>query len=544
MRKKYLITIASAVACLILDSVADDRPNIVYLMSDDHQATAMGCMGNSEIETPNLDKLASRGVLFERCYATTPLCMPSRATTMLGMYEYKTGCNFLTGKVSLSNWKNSSYPMLLKKAGYRTAFAGKWGFNLEGEVSAQTSAKDDFDVWGGLQGSQGNYLTEKNKAMKAYAKEYPHVTRALGAFGRDFIVDSAKQDQPFCLSISFKAPHAPYNVIDPEDQKKYAGVRFSEPAGFDQEGWDNLAIQPKLGRQYMQRDRWDKDHYQDHLRVYYQLISGVDSAVGMVVKALEEAGVADNTVIIYTADNGYFCGAHGLQGKALPYEQATHIPLIIYDPRTPKAARGRKTPAIAANIDFAPTMLDLAGVPVPAQMDGKSLVPSIQNPDHRVRTQLGLVQNWDVLNRDMPKALAVVSEDWKYIHWCYADENVPVCEQLFDLKRDPNEMNNVAQSPEKSAILKSMQKHYDAFHQQWVEGCVDGPHYKRYATIFDRNIPWQKKDYRVDIGRGDTSQLTEKEQKFHALILDMFGEQTIQTYTEQTGAAYPVEGKR
>ncbi|TWT80756.1 Choline-sulfatase [Planctomycetes bacterium CA13] len=503
-----------------------NKPNVVFLMADDHQAMAMGCMGNAEIETPNLDELAARGILFERCYATSPLCMASRATVMSGMYEYKTGCNFLTGDLSSEVWKNQSYPVLLKQAGYRTAFAGKWGFSISDPESAGKSVYDasrDFDHWGALQGGQGYYATGKNPNMVNYAKRYPHVTRALGAFGRDFIKESAGLDQPFCLSLSFKAPHKPHNEIDPQDQKHYASVTFAKPPGFDQEGLSLLPVQAKTGRQFVQRSEWDKEHYQDHLKAYYQLISGVDSAVGMVVDALKERGVANNTVIIYTADNGYFCGAHGLQGKVLPYEHASRIPLIIFDPRTSNGSRGVTTKAIIGNIDFAPTMLDLAGVPIPAQMDGKSLVPIVRNPNRRVRSELGIVQNWDWANRDLPKALSVVSEDWKYILWCYADEATPVAEELFDLSGDPSELNNVAANPEKRETLETMRNNYDAFHKHWVNNCVNVPSYQRFEQIFDRKIPWQEKNFRTFNPQFRASQQQRLEE----------------IYEDLTGAKYP-----
>ena len=152
------------------------KPNIVFLMADDHRAYSLGCVGDRQIHTPNLDRLARQGLLFQRCYATSPLCMASRATVMTGLYEYKTGCNFSTGKLSAADWRRS-YPVLLREAGYRIAFAGKWGFPLEARDYAQ-----QFHKWGGFEGAgQGSYVTARNPAMKPYARKHPHVTRALGA---------------------------------------------------------------------------------------------------------------------------------------------------------------------------------------------------------------------------------------------------------------------------------------------------------------------------------------------------------------------------
>ncbi len=476
---------------------ANSRPNIVFMMADDHQAGAMGCMGNREIETPNLDSLASGGLLFERCYATSPLCMASRATVFTGMYEYKTGCNFSTGKLSVADWNGLSYAVLLRQAGYRTAFAGKWGFPLDVK-----DYPDAFDKWGGFAGSsQGFYETEKNDALAGYAKDYPHVTRALGAFGRDFIRESAAAGEPFCLSLSFKAPHRPHNVIDPEDKKRYEGTRFSTPPNYGAAANKLHPIQPKLGRQYHQWPEWDPEHYQEHLRAYYQLISGVDTSVGMVMEALEAEGVADNTVIIYTSDNGYFCGSHGFQGKVLPYEEASRIPLIIRDPRGSSA--GKRTKAVVGNIDFAPTILKLAGLKAPAKMDGLSLLPVMDEPDRDLRDSLLVIQNWGWTNSDHNKGLAVVTKNHKYINWCYADENVPPAEELFDLVKDPLEMQNLAGNPEAAQVMMRMRQLYDKHHRHWSQHCVEAENYTRHRNVFDRTIPWQDKKYRgFSEGRG------------------------------------------
>ena len=226
-----------------------NRPNLVFLMADDHRAFALGSQGDPAIHTPRLDGLAAHGLSFTRCYATSPICMASRASVMTGLYEYRTGCNFGTGKLSAANWTRS-YPVRLKHAGYRIAFAGKWGFPLE-----VADYEKQFDRWGGFTGSsQGFYETEKNPALRAYAKKYPHVTLALGAFGRDFIAESARQGRPFCLSLSFKAPHKPHRFVVPQTETLYRDTRFPTMPNWGPAGLARLPLQPKLGRQYAQRD--------------------------------------------------------------------------------------------------------------------------------------------------------------------------------------------------------------------------------------------------------------------------------------------------
>lgn len=474
-------------------------PNIVFLMADDHRAFALGCAGDKNIKTPNMDKLAARGIRFENCYATSPICMASRATVMTGMYEYKTGCNFATGRLSADDWDNLAYPVLLKKAGYRTAFAGKWGFPLN--VSDYAG---QFDKWGGFRGAgQGSYDTAANPSLKPYARKYPHVTRALGAFGRDFIRESVQTQKPFCLSLSFKAPHKPHNKIDPEDQKLYRETNLPKPENWGPEYSKKLPIQARLSRQYIQRSEWDADHFDDHIKCYYQLISGVDSAVGMVLEELESRGVADNTVIIYTSDNGYFCGAHGLQGKVLPYDDSSLIPLIIYDPRIHTGKKNLTCNAVAGNIDFAPTILDLARVPVPKKVDGRSLIPLIKRSSQKIHESILLMQNWGWANDDHSRGLAVVTERWKYIVWCYADENVPPAEELFDLKNDPLETGNLLAESEMRPVLGMMRKLYDLHHEHFSKHCVNDEDYTRHRQIFNRRIAWRKKQYRSFGPRAD-----------------------------------------
>jgi arylsulfatase A-like enzyme len=480
--------------------LAGGRVNLVYLMADDHRASCLGSRGDEAIHTPNLDRLAERGMSFSRCYATSPICMASRASVMTGLYEYRTGCNFGTGKLSGENWRRS-YPMLLKKAGYRIAFAGKWGFKLDG-----SGYEKQFDKWGGFTGSsQGFYETKKDPALRAYAEKYPHVSLALGAFGRDFIAESAKAGKPFCLSISFKAPHKPHRYVVEETKALYRDKPIPTPRNYGTEALKLLPPQPKIGRQYVQRFEWlPEKKYQEHIRAYYRLISGIDMAVGMIVEALRENGVADNTVVIYTSDNGYFCGAHGLQGKVLPYNDASSIPLIVADPRNPEIA-GKKSDVLVGNIDFAPTLLDFAGVESPEGLDGRSIVPALNKKSAKIRDSLLIVQNWGWGNSDFNRGLAVTDGRYKYIFWCYGDENIDPVEELFDLREDPYEMHNLAKSAERAEVLKKMRVLYDRHHAEWARRCADVPSYKEHAVLFNRHVPWRKKKFWMFPKKGSKS---------------------------------------
>ena len=213
--KKYLYIIVISGMLLgawsCKQAVEMEQPNIVFLLSDDQTSIATGCYGNPQVVTPNIDQLAKEGVLFLNHYNTTAICMASRATIMTGMYEYKTGCNFSHGDLTVEKFENS-YPVILQKAGYFTGFAGKIGFELDIAETDKIEKKlpvGYFDMWGGGPG-QTNYATKKNPTIASYSGKYPHSTRAYGAWAGDFIKTAKESGKPFCMSVSFKAPHLPF----------------------------------------------------------------------------------------------------------------------------------------------------------------------------------------------------------------------------------------------------------------------------------------------------------------------------------------------
>ncbi|MDF7799228.1 sulfatase [Pontiellaceae bacterium B1224] len=486
MSKKTALGVA-----LFLVAVAHaKKPNIIYLMADDQSSYTMGCYGNADVQTPNLDRLAVDGMAFDNHYDTTAICMASRATVMTGMYEYKTGCNFDHGEMMTATWEKS-YPILLREAGYMTAFAGKFGFELRDTPDGPKLElpEDDFDRWGGGPG-QTSYKTAQNKSMAAYAEKYPHSTLSYGAFGRDFIEEAVKADKPFCLSISFKAPHRPVQP-DPTFNDVYAGKTFKKPENYGRENGEHFSKQSKQDRQYDRFTSWGyAKKYDKVMAKYHQQIYAIDVAVGMIREALVEQGVADNTVIIYTSDNGFFCGSHGYGSKVLPYEEATRVPMIIYDPRHPDSGKERRSDALTGNIDFAPTILKLAGLPIPGNMDGADLMELYETPDASIHESIALVNVW---GKAPTHALAVVTKDMKYIHWGYAADGFEVTEELYHLNKDPLELTNQSGNPEYSAAIEKMRKAYDKHLDQWKAEAVPYNNYQVFGTVFDRNTPWADK---------------------------------------------------
>jgi len=460
------------------------RPNIVFLFADDQNTYSLGCYGNKDVRTPNMDQLAQEGVVFDKHYNTTAICMASRANVFTGMYEYKTGCNFSHGDMRAEVWAKS-YPVLLRDAGYLTAFAGKFGLQVEGKGLCES----DFDFWGGGPG-QTDYRTAKNKSMEKYAAEYPHSTLSYGAFGQDFIRAAAKQEKPFCLSISFKAPHKPATP-DPRFDEIYAGKTFTKPANYGREFGEHLSPQSKTGRQYDRFTSWNYDNnYDGVMAKYHQQVYGIDVAVGMVRDELKTQGLADNTVVIYTSDNGYICGSHGYGSKVLPMEESSRVPLIIYDPRSPLNGKQIRCDRLTGNIDFASTILELAGLPIPSNVDGKSLLPLLQDPVQGGHDQMSFINVYGALPTH---SLSCLTRQYKYTYWWYGNDEMEPVEELFDTVNDPLELVNLAGDPNSAKILESMRRRYDQELEKWKRQAVDYNDYQRFGTLFDRTIPVEDK---------------------------------------------------
>ena len=460
------------------------KPNIIFLLTDDQSTITMGCYGNRNVKTPNLDQLAADGVIFDRHYVTTAICMASRANIFTGLYEFRTGCNFGNGNLTRELWE-TSYPMRFRQAGYRTAFAGKFGIEIEGEKKLPSQ---DFDFWGGGPG-QTNYATARNSSMKKYAAKQPHSTLSYAEFSKDFINQSVTDRIPFCLSISFKASHRPVQP-DPKFDSVYEGVVFEKPQNYGRENGKHLAEQSKTGRQYPRFEEWGyADNYDSVMRKYNQQIYAVDVALGMIRSELVKRGVADNTVIIFTSDNGFLCGSHGYGSKVIPYEESTRVPLIIFDPRHPNSGKGLRCDSLTGSIDLSPTMLEFAGLPEAEGIDGVSLVSLLQTPTKPVRESLSLMNFWG------PKSahsFGVVTNSWKYLYWYSQENDMLATEELFDLERDANELTNAAEDDSNLETLNKMRKLYDRNLYEINEKAVR-PVYRKYKDLFDRKRTWTDK---------------------------------------------------
>ena len=439
------------------------RPNILFILADDQRNDTLGCAGHPIVQTPHIDRLAEQGVRFQNAFVTTPICVVSRTSIFTGLTE--TGHGASAGKPRqflLSQDVDTSFPVLLRQAGYRTGFFGKQhAFFQETEKVALARMFDMHEV-----------------IMRSpYFKKQPdgslrHTAELIGDRSVTFL-NAQPKDRPFCLYMSFNIAHA-------EDGDKRPGIgHFPWPKAVDGMYEDVEIPAPRLGdpryfdmqpdflKNSKNRDRWywrwdTPEKYAINMRAYYRMLTGMDRVIERVLKTLEACGLADNTVVIYTADNGYYMGDRGFAGKWSHYEQSLRVPLIIYDPRLPGALRKRVLPQMALNIDLPATLLELAGIAIPEKYQGRSLLPLItQAPSPAPqdwRADFFCEHHYN--NPKLPKWRGVRGS--RYTYACYYEQD-PVYECLYDLKTDPDQCNNLASNPEYQMTLNRMRDRCDAY---------------------------------------------------------------------------------
>lgn len=403
------------------------KPNIIFILTDDQRWDALGYAGNPIIHTPNMDKLASEGIYFENAFVTTAICAASRASIFTGLYERTH--DFTFGKPPLlDEYMYRSYPKLLKDAGYRTGFVGKFGVKVN-------------------EGIEDSLFHESKKTFWPYLREIDgkevHLADINGDLAIDFIKSS--KDQPFCLSLSFWSPHADDGAEEQYFWPDYVDHLYqdvdipvhktADPAFFD--------ILPEFLQNSMNRERWywrfdTPEKYQKMVKGHYRMISIVDSVLSRVQNSLEEAGVADNTVIIFMGDNGYFLGERGYAGKWLLHEPSIRVPLIIYDPRVPKAMQGRSISNPVLNVDITPTILSLAGIDIPEEYQGESLSTFFEGTPDTWRSGIYLEHRLEN-NPKLLKTEGYRDDEFKFIRY---DDSDYV--ELYHHKSDFNEVNNLA----------------------------------------------------------------------------------------------------
>ncbi len=304
-----------------------------FNLTDDQRWDALGYAGNKIIQTPEMDKLAREGTFFRKAFVTTPICAASRASILTGMYERTHGYTFQQGPLK-EPYMQLSYPVVLKQNGDHTGFFGKFGVIYKDVEKLFNEA--------GIYDREDKFPNRKGYFFKTIGKDTVHLTRYTGYQAQQFIKNSPT-DKPFCLSLSFSAPHAHDNAPEQyfwqeKSNNRYADVTIPPPALEEEKYF--LAL-PKEVREGYNRLRWtwrfnSPEKYQHSVKGYYRMISEIDDEIGELRKVLEEKGIADNTVIIFMSDNGYYLGERQLAGKWLMHDYSIRIPMMIYDPRVKK----------------------------------------------------------------------------------------------------------------------------------------------------------------------------------------------------------------
>lgn len=431
--------------------LAEDRPpNIVFFFADDQTTSVLGCYGNPVVQTPHIDSLAEQGTRFENSFVSHSICWVSRTTILSGLVgrTYGTPDN---PEQARADAVDTLYTDILRDNGYRTGFYGKW----HAKMPKGYQPKDHFDEYEAI-------------FRNPFYKEQPdgslrHETEVIVDRGIEFIKNQPK-DQPFALNMWFNACHA-------EDGDRRPGIgHFAWPRAVDGM-YDDIEIypprlndpeifesQPDFLKTSITRERyfwrWNtEEKYQTNMRAYYRQVSGIDGAIGRFREALEEAGLADNTIIVYSADNGYHMGNRGFAGKWSHYEESLRVPLVVMDPRVAEDQRGKVTDAMALNLDLPATFLDWAGAEVPERYQGHSLQPIVSSEkpaDWRTET---FHEHFAVRNR-IPAFEGLRNESFKYVRYF----DFGPYEMLHDLKKDPDELVNVAEDPAYADTLKEMRE--------------------------------------------------------------------------------------
>jgi arylsulfatase A-like enzyme len=450
-----LVVGLAMLAAAALPAAAQKPPSFVVLFTDDQRWDAMGFV-NPLLQTPSLDALASEGVYFENAFVTTAICPASRATLLTGLHERSHRYTFFAPPLRLA-LTAASHPRLLRETGYRTAMIGK-----DGAVFEDGAVEEMFDVFVPLSRLPSYFKEQKDGSLR-------HLTDLTGDHVEAFLA-SQDPEQPFSLWVTFNAPHAQYVRLGDDEIDQYfewperfdglyEDVTFPTPPTYDPSFLDS---QPRFLRDAENRIRgdvlWTPAEYQQNLRGYYRMVAGLDDAVGRIRSLLDAFGLADDTAILFLSDNGYYVGERGgYSGKWLPHEPSIRVPMIVYHPRMDAALRGTVRGEVVLNLDVAPTLLDLAGLEIPAGMQGRSLAPLILSGDRPEWRQDVFVEH--LMDPDHPQnGFAIPRHEgvrtvdgWKYAH--YLDH---AYEELYYLPGDPFEELNLIDDPAAAGKLDEL----------------------------------------------------------------------------------------
>ncbi|MFC1763458.1 sulfatase-like hydrolase/transferase [Planctomycetota bacterium] len=484
-----------------------DRPNIIFLMTDDQRWDNMGCYGRPEFKTPNIDQLAQQGVVFDQAVHTVAICMPSRVTMITGRHisSHRVGFSAPNDYTLSQADFAKGYPAVLKKAGYRTGFIGKVGFTVTEAGERPSTRKqhyyekhmaDTFDFFAGSESYDTTgfviWPADDPDLLEIYRKGRQGTGRTLKT-GEAMLrfLETQPKDQPFCLSVSFYAvKHDRNSDMYMPHYEQFKDYEFSVPDNWV-EG-DNESL-PQVVKDYARGVRLHRERtstpalYQKQVRRFATQGYSVDQQVGLMVEKLKRMGVLDNTVIIYTSDNGRFQGSHGLFDKCLLYEESVRAPLIVFDGRMDASKQGRREEALISSVDMAPTILALAGLKAPSSMQGRDFSGILNQTQDMSQWRYAVLmenlfllamlgsknkENYAEINQKMIdenqsyRSRGVRTRRWKY--FVYYQHNPPI-EELYDLEKDPQELKNLVANPEYAEVLSKLRKRTEELYLEAVQ---------------------------------------------------------------------------
>ncbi|MXY68948.1 MAG: sulfatase-like hydrolase/transferase [Acidobacteriia bacterium] len=455
-------------------------PNIIFLLTDDQRADALSIAGNPILQTPHIDELANDGVRFTEAHVVAPVCMPSRTSFMNGQYERVHQIGFSSPNVLSDAQWDQTYSALLRQQRYHVGFVGKIGLQ---QYSFRGNPLEKFDFWRGHD-DWARFWPKEFEHLAIYHDAEAEIVTPIMSDSIERFLDDAPSDRPFMLSVSFSAPHGSISgsMLYPEEDgatrmtksanshpklgqhptygSLYRDANLQPPSTFEDDTAKHipLDVHPREGRmQTYSYSYLGPDVQREHQVRYYQLIHGIDDAVGQLRESLQRRGIADNTVIVFSSDHGLLMGEYAMGGKSLLYDLTTRVPLIVFDPRAPADSRGTTVDELVLSIDVPATIVALGGLDVPSSMQGRDLGPLLADPDAEWRDEIFIESLF--LLRTGPYMEAVRTKDWKYVRFFrsdkaqYGEQDVdfrgrqPDFEQFFDLNNDPGEETNLIAAP-------------------------------------------------------------------------------------------------
>jgi len=482
-RYAFFLVICGYAFCPVQSLVAAERPNIVFIFSDDHAAQSISAYGSKINTTPNLDRIGNGGTIFENCFCTNSICGPSRAVILTGKHSHING---FVRNGNRFDGSQQTFPKLLRKAGYQTAMVGKWHLGTD---------PTGFDYWHVLKG-QGPYYNPPMIENGQQVKHVGYTTDIITDITLDWLKEKRDDDKPFMLMFQHKAPHRNWQP-GPKHLTMYDDVTIPEPPTlFDDyigrgtaaktqdmsiektmtaydlkltpprnltpeqlETW-NAAYGPK-NKAFEEAKLTGKDlirwKYQRYIKDYLRCVASVDDNVGRVLDYLDETGLADNTIVIYSSDQGFYLGEHGWFDKRFMYEESYRMPLMVRWPGVTKP--GTRSDELVSNLDFAETFLDIAGADIPADMQGRSLVPVIKGKTPQDwRTALYYHYYEYPGPHSVRRHFGVRTKEHKLMHYYNLDEY-----ELYDMQRDPDELNSVYDDPNYEKVANDLKQRIKEF---------------------------------------------------------------------------------